>query len=37
LTPEGKLDTAAVANVNGPSGEVLDWDAIGWRAVEDDV
>ena len=34
------MDTAAVdttANVNGPSGEVLDWDAISWRAVEDDV
>jgi len=35
--PEGKLDTAAIANVNGPAGEVLDWDAISWRAVEDDV
>ena len=31
------MDTAAVANVNGPSGDVLDWDAIGWRTVEDDV
>jgi RNA-directed DNA polymerase len=35
--PEGKLDTAAIANVNGPAGAVLDWDAISWRAVEDDV
>jgi len=31
------LDTAAIANVNGPPGDVLDWDAISWRAVEDDV
>ena len=23
--------------VNGPEGEVLDWDAINWRTVEDDV
>jgi RNA-directed DNA polymerase len=23
--------------VNGPEGEVLDWDAIDWRTVEDDV
>lgn len=35
--PEGKLDTAAIANVNGPADEVLDWDAISWRAVEDDL
>ena len=31
----GKLDAAAV--VNGPEGDVLDWDAVRWRAVEDDV
>jgi len=31
----GKLDAAAV--VNGPEGDVLDWDAVQWRAVEDDV
>jgi hypothetical protein len=29
----GKLDTVAV---NGPEGEVLDWDAVEWRRVEDD-
>jgi RNA-directed DNA polymerase len=23
--------------VNGPEGDILDWDAIDWRAVEDDV
>ena len=23
--------------MNGPAGEVLDWDAIDWRAVEEDV
>src|SRR6188472_2339576 len=32
--PMGKLDTVAV---NGPEGEVLDWDAVDWRRVEDDV
>jgi RNA-directed DNA polymerase len=30
----GKLDTVTV---NGPEGDVIDWDAVGWRAVEDDV
>ena len=30
----GKLDTVMV---NGPEDEVLDWDAVGWRQVEDDV
>jgi RNA-directed DNA polymerase len=35
--PEGKLDIAAIANVNGPANEPLDWDVISWRAVEDDV
>ena len=30
----GKLDTV---EVNGPEGEVLDWDAVDWRRVEDDV
>ena len=30
----GKLDTAMV---NGPEGDVLDWDAVDWRRVEDDV
>ena len=37
LEPEGKLDTEAVAEVNGPTVEPLDWDAVGWRVVEDDV
>src|SRR5436190_11145907 len=31
----GKLDAAAVAN--GPEGDVVDWDAIDWRQVQDDV
>src|SRR5215471_14939914 len=31
----GKLD-AAVA-VNGPEGDVLDWDAVDWRRAGDDV
>ena len=30
----GKLDTVTV---NGPEGDVMDWDAVDWRAVEDDV
>src|SRR6476469_4880750 len=30
----GKLDTV---EVNGPEDDVLDWDAVDWRAVEDDV
>jgi RNA-directed DNA polymerase len=32
--PMGKLDTLVV---NGPEDEVVDWDAVGWRRVEDDV
>ena len=44
--PKGKLDTmatqqagmsTAVAVVNGPEDEPLDWHAVDWRAVEDDV
>ena len=44
--PKGKLDTmatkqaamsAVVAVVNGPEDEPLDWHAIDWRAVEEDV
>jgi hypothetical protein len=44
--PKGKLDTmatqpatmlAADAVVNGPEDEPLDWHAIDWRAVEEDV
>src|SRR5215217_8742088 len=30
----GKLDTVTV---NGPEGDVLDWDAVEWRRVEGDV
>jgi RNA-directed DNA polymerase len=30
----GKLDTITV---NGPEGDALDWDAVDWRQVEDDV
>jgi RNA-directed DNA polymerase len=30
----GKLDTLVV---NGPEDGVVDWDAVGWRQVEDDV
>ena len=35
-TPEpiGKLDTTMV---NGPEGDVLDWDAVDWRQAGDDV
>jgi RNA-directed DNA polymerase len=44
--PKGKLDTMtamafavamAALGVNGPEGEVLDWDAINWRTQEDNV
>lgn len=34
LAPAGRLDTDGV---NRPRDEVLDWDAIWWRPVEDDV
>lgn len=43
LEPTDKLDAAtpqpvgAGDAVNGPEDEVLDWHAIDWRAVEDDV
>ena len=30
----GKLDTLAV---NRPEDDVVDWDAVDWRQVEDDV
>ena len=35
----GKLDAAAPAGavVNGPEDAVVDWDAVDWRQVEDDV
>ena len=35
----GMLDAAAPASgvVNGPEDDVLDWDAVDWRAAEDDV
>jgi RNA-directed DNA polymerase len=32
--PMGKLDTVTV---NGPEAEILDWDAVDWRRVEDNV
>jgi RNA-directed DNA polymerase len=37
--PKDTLDAVAtvVGVVNGPEDEVLDWDAVGWRRVEDDV
>jgi RNA-directed DNA polymerase len=36
--PMGKLDaTAPVVVVNGPEDAALDWDAVDWRTVEDDV
>ncbi len=35
--PAGKLDATALAVVNGPRGGELDWNAIDWRQVEDDV
>ena len=45
--PKDKLDAMttrqrrrapdAVAVVNGPEDDLLDWDAIDWRPVEDDV
>ena len=31
------MDAAAKAKANGPAGEVLGWDAVDWRAVEEDV
>jgi hypothetical protein len=36
--PAVKLDTPPHAAVlNGPEGELVDWHAIDWRAVKDDV
>jgi RNA-directed DNA polymerase len=32
-----KLGATANAMVNGPEGEILDWDAIDWRACEENV
>jgi RNA-directed DNA polymerase len=41
LEPMDKLDAGASsadgAGVNGPEGVVLDWDAVDWRAAEDQV
>src|SRR5664280_2882337 len=39
LEPMGMLDAAAPASaaVNGPEDDILDWDAVVWRVVEDDV
>ena len=35
----GMLDAAAPMRVvvNGPEGDIIDWDAVQWRVVEDDV
>jgi RNA-directed DNA polymerase len=35
----GMLDAAGPVGVavNGPEGDVVGWDAVDWRAVEDDV
>jgi RNA-directed DNA polymerase len=36
--PPDKLDTPPrAAVVNGPADEIIDWHAIDWRVVEDDV
>jgi RNA-directed DNA polymerase len=36
--PEDKLDTEAVtADVNGPGDVLVEWDAVNWRAAEEDV
>ena len=35
LVPRREADTDVT--VNGPEGEVLGWDAVDWRSVEDDV
>lgn len=37
----GKLDTAVTREgetvVNGPEGGLIDWDAVSWRSVDEDV
>src|SRR4029453_10794929 len=35
--PMGMLDAVPKGAVNGPEDDVLDWDAIDWRTVEDTV
>ena len=37
--PKDKLDAtpARIGVVNGPEGEVLDWQGVNWRQVQDDV
>ena len=38
LEPKDKLDAASGrAVVNGPEDELLDWDAVDWRAGEENV
>ena len=41
LDAKTELETAVAADgdvaVNGPEGETLDWDAVDWRQVEEDV
>jgi len=35
--PKDRLDAPANAGANGPEGDSLDWDAIDWRACEEDA
>ncbi|MQB02188.1 MAG: hypothetical protein GEU78_18380, partial [Actinobacteria bacterium] len=35
--PKDKLDAISSGVVNGPDGDVIDWLAIDWQRVEDDV
>jgi len=37
MTTQLAAMSAVVGMVNGPEGELLDWDAVDWRTVEDDV
>ena len=37
LEPKDKLGAASVGVVNGPEDEILDWDAVDWRACEETV
>ena len=35
--PKEKLDATTIVVVNGPEDATLDWHAVDWRRVEDDV
>ena len=35
--PETAVAVDSDVVVNGPEGEILDWDAVDWRQVEEDV